>query len=303
MPIAPYLKKNDKIAIISTARKISSAQIDAAATLAESWGLEVVLGNTIDAEQNQYAGNDKLRLTEFQKALDDNSIKAIWCARGGYGTTRIIDDIDFRNFNKNPKWICGFSDITVLHNHIHTLGAIPTIHSIMPVNLQESNDDTLASAESLRQCLMGERLKYNFSAHPLNRGGSAMSEIIGGNLSLIYSLASTQSDIDTSGKILLIEDIDEQLYHVDRMMLQLKRSGKLDNLAGLMVGAFTDMKDNEVPFGKTAEEIIAEHVAEFDYPVCYNFPVGHQFNNMAIKLGQKGLLTILEKEVNFNQST
>lgn len=302
MPIAPYLKKNDKIAILSTARKISSAEIDAAATLAESWGLEVVLGKSIDAENNQFAGDDNLRLKDFQFALDDNSIKAVWCARGGYGTTRIIDDIDFRNFMKNPKWICGFSDITVLHNHIHSLCATPTIHSMMCINATETSDEMLASAESLRQCLMGERIKYNFPAHKLNRRGSAMSEIIGGNLSLIYSLASTQSDIDTTGKILLIEDIDEQLYHIDRMMLQLKRSGKLDNLAGLIVGGFTDMKDNAVKFGKTAEEIIAEHVSEFDYPVCYNFPIGHQKNNMAIKLGCKGLLTILEKEVNFNQS-
>jgi muramoyltetrapeptide carboxypeptidase len=302
MPIAPYLKKNDKIAIVSTARKISSAEIDAAAALAESWGLEVVLGKSIDAEFNQFAGNDKLRLEDFQYAINDDSIKAIWCARGGYGTTRIIDDIDFRNFMKNPKWICGFSDITVLHNHIHTLCATPTIHSMMCINAAETSDEMLASAETLRQCLMGERIKYNFSAHKLNRRGSAMSEIIGGNLSLIYSLASTQSDIDTTGKILLIEDIDEQLYHVDRMMLQLKRSGKLDNLAGLIVGGFTDMKDNTVPYGKTAEEIIAEHVSEFDYPVCYNFPIGHQKTNMAIKLGCKGLLTILEKEVNFNQS-
>ncbi|MFM2048609.1 MAG: hypothetical protein RI955_1160 [Bacteroidota bacterium] len=302
MPIAPYLKKNDKIAIVSTARKISSAEIDAAAALAESWGLEVVLGKSIDAIYHQYAGDDNLRLQDFQYAINDDSIKAIWCARGGYGTTRIIDDIDFRNFMKNPKWICGFSDITVLHNHIHTLCATPTIHSMMCVNAAETSDEMLASAESLRQCLMGERIKYNFLAHKLNRRGSAMSEIIGGNLSLIYSLASTQSDIDTTGKILLIEDIDEQLYHVDRMMLQLKRSGKLDSLAGLIVGGFTDMKDNNTPYGKTAEEIIAEHVAEFDYPVCYNFPIGHQKNNMAIKLGCKGLLTILEKEVNFNQS-
>ncbi|MFM2224625.1 MAG: hypothetical protein RJA07_827 [Bacteroidota bacterium] len=302
MPIAPYLKKNDKIAIVSTARKISSAEIEAAATLAESWGLEVVLGKSIDATYHQYAGNDNLRLQDFQYAINDDSIKAIWCARGGYGTTRIIDDIDFRNFIKNPKWICGFSDITVLHNHIHSLCATPTIHSMMCINAAETSDEMLASAESLRQCLMGERIKYNFSAHQLNRRGSAMSEIIGGNLSLIYSLASTQSDIDTTGKILLIEDIDEQLYHIDRMMLQLKRSGKLDNLAGLIVGGFTDMKDNNTPYGKTAEEIIAEHVAEFDYPVCYHFPIGHQKNNMAIKLGCKGLLTILEKEVNFNQS-
>ena len=296
MPQPVYLKKGDKISILSTARKISSAEIAMAIELAESWGLQVVVGKTINEQQNQFAGDDNFRLHDFQQALDDDSIKAIWCARGGYGTVRIIDEIDFRKFKKHPKWICGFSDITVLHSHLQTLFNTASIHSLMPINVNENTKES-ETVESFRKCLFGERIRYQFESHQLNKTGKAKAEIVGGNLSILYSLAASQSDMDTNGKILLLEDLDEYLYHIDRMMMQLKRSGKLENLAGLIVGGMSEMKDNTIPFGKTAEEIIAEHVQEFDYPVCFNFPVGHQPNNRAVKLG-----IVAELEVNENNS-
>jgi muramoyltetrapeptide carboxypeptidase len=260
-----------------------------------------VLGKTINAQQNQFAGDDNFRLHDFQQAIDDDSIKAIWCARGGYGTVRMIDEIDFRKFKKHPKWICGFSDVTVLHSHIQSLFNTPTIHALMPVNVNDNTKESDA-IESLRKCLFGERIKYQFNSTQLNKTGKAKAEIVGGNLSILYSLAASQSDVDTAGKILLLEDLDEYLYHIDRMMMQLKRSGKLENLAGIVVGGMSEMKDNTIPFGKTAEEIIAEHVQEFDYPVCFNFPVGHQPDNRAMKLGMVAELEVNESNVLFKQA-
>jgi muramoyltetrapeptide carboxypeptidase len=299
MNIPPYLKEGDKIGILSTARKISSTEIHDAMHLVESWGCSVFKGLTIDTAHNQFAGDDEFRLNDFQQMLYNPEIKAIWCARGGYGTVRFIDKIDFRKFQKKPKWICGFSDVTALHSHIHQLSEIPTIHSMMAFNV---NENTLNVAETLRQCLFGEKIHYTFSAYPLNKIGKVKAKIVGGNLSMLYSLSASISDLNTDGKILLLEDLDEYVYHIDRMMMQLKRSGKLENLTGLIVGGMTDMKDNTIPFGKNAEEIIAEHVEEFDFPVCFNFPIGHQLKNNAVKLGMEADLTVSEQEVIFKQN-
>jgi muramoyltetrapeptide carboxypeptidase len=300
MPQPVYLKKGDKISILSTARKISSAEIAMAIELAESWGLEVVIGKTINSEFNQFAGDDNLRLNDFQNALNDDSIKAIWCARGGYGTVRIIDEIDFRKFQKKPKWICGFSDVTVLHSHINNMFNVPTLHTFMPLNVNNENKMSEA-AESMHKSLFGKKNVYEFATHPLNRLGKIQSTVVGGNLSILYSLAASQSDIDTTGKILLLEDLDEYLYHIDRMLLQLKRSGKLESLAGIIIGGMTEMNDNQIPFGKSVEEIIKEHVVEFDFPVCFNFPVGHQADNRAVKLGMEANLEVTIDRVMFKQ--
>jgi muramoyltetrapeptide carboxypeptidase len=221
--------------------------------------------------------------------LDNNDVKAIISARGGYGTMRIIDKLDFSDFVKNPKWIVGYSDITVLHSHIHNLG-IETLHATMPINFTKNAE----AAESLRRALFGESLTYEADQHVLNRRGIAEGELIGGNLSLLYALIGSASDIDTAGKIFFIEDLDEYLYHIDRMMLSLKRAGKLDKLAGLIVGGMSDMKDNLVPFGKTAEEIIYDAVKEFDYPVAFNFPSGHIERNLAVVLGRNMKMEVEE---------
>src|ERR1017187_6931867 len=265
-----YLKTGDKIGIVACARKISREEIQSAIDILNSWGLEVVLGKNLFHADNQYSGTDKERAEDLQAMLDDPSIKAFISGRGGYGTIRIIDKIDFTQFKKRPKWIVGYSDITVLHSHINNL-KIETLQATMPVNFTKNAEAT----ESLRKALFGEKLNYAIETHPLNRKGNAQGIIVGRNLSLLYALTGSISDIDTKGKILFIEDLDEYLYHIDRMMINLKRSGKLGNLAGLVVGGMTGMKDNAIPFGKTAEEIILDAVKDYNFPVCFNFPAGH----------------------------
>lgn len=273
-----YLKQGDKIGIISTARKITREELEPALQTFAVWGLEVVLGKHLFAEDNQYAGTDEQRAADLQGMLDDDEIRAIICARGGYGTVRLIDDLDFTNYTLRPKWIVGYSDVTVLHSHIHTNLGIETLHAIMPLNFP----GTPEALQSLKSALFGEHISYEIEPHPFNRPGQCTGQVVGGNLSLLYSLNNTPSDIDTTNKILFIEDLDEYLYHIDRMMMNLQRSGKLENLAGLIVGSMSEMNDNEVPFGKTAYQIIAESVKSYSYPVIFNFPAGHIPDNRVL---------------------
>jgi muramoyltetrapeptide carboxypeptidase len=279
----PYLKTGDTVIILSTARKVTVEDMAPAVQAFESWGLKVRLGRTIGLSDNQYAGTDAERLADIQTAVDDPDIRAIVCARGGYGTVRIVDDIDWTGLLAHPKWITGFSDMTYLHVHLNQTLGVQTLHSSVPGLFHRNTPEAI---DSIRQHLFGEEVIYDVPPHPLNRPGEAKGVLIGGNLSILYSVTGTRSGFNTAGKILFIEDIDERLYHIDRMMINLKRSGKLADLAGLIVGGMTDMTDNAVPFGKTAEEIIAEHVGGHDYPVCFNFPAGHIANNQAIVLGK-----------------
>jgi len=300
MKTPPYLKSGDKIAIIATARKISETELLPAVKKFNEWGFEVVLGKNIYAIENQYAGNDVQRLSDIQDMINDPSIKAIVCARGGYGTIRFVDKINFSAFIKNPKWIVGYSDITILHSHIHTNYKTESIHAIMPLNFPADGKDNNA-LHTLYKALTGDTLSYTIKHDTLSKHGNASGILVGGNLSLLYALASTPSDINTDGKILFIEDLDEYLYHIDRMMHQLKRSGKLKNLAGLIVGGMTDMKDNTVPFGKTAYEIISDTVKEYNYPVCMRFPAGHMDDNRALIIGRNVSVNIgaVETRVDF----
>ena len=292
MKTPAYLHKGDKIGIVASARKISKEEVLPAIELLKQWGLEVVQGKHLFNENNQFAGTDEERAHDLQTMLDDATIKAIIIARGGYGTVRIIDKIDFNNFIKQPKWVIGYSDVTVLHSHIHTLG-VETVHATMPINFFKSE----AATESLRKALFGEKLSYAVASSLLNRKGNTEGPLVGGNLSLIYALTGSLSEVDTRGKILFLEDLDEYLYHMDRMMMALKRAGKLSHLAGLVIGGMTDMKDNTVPFGKTAEEIIMDAVKEYNYPVCFNFPAGHVNENMAMFLGRNVSLNVKADEV------
>jgi len=278
-----YLQKGDTVAIVSTARKISSDQIIAAIKLLEKWGLNVVVGNTIGLEDHQFAGNDEARINDFQQLLNNPKVKAIWCARGGYGTVRLVDKLNFSAFKKQPKWIVGYSDVTVLHSHIHNFG-IETLHATMPINLENNSKQSI---ETLKKSLFGKNLSYEIPADEKNKSGNASGELVGGNLSVLYSLLGSHSSINTDGKILFIEDLDEYLYHIDRMLMNLKRNGYFDNLKGLVVGGMTDMHDNEIPFGKTAEEIILDCVSEYDFPVIFNFPAGHLDDNRALIFGRK----------------
>ena len=262
-----------------------------------SWGLKVQAGKSLFKDDRQFAGTDEERAADFQRALNSKTVRAILFARGGYGTVRIIDDIDFSRFTKDPKWLIGFSDITVIHSQVHRHLGIETVHAPMAFNLPKLAPPCLAV---FKNTLFGERLSYSSSrqqpqAEKLNRKGKAKGVLIGGNLSILYSVTGSVSDIDTTGKILFLEDLDEYLYHIDRMMMNFKRSGKLQNLAGLVVGAMNDMRDNEIPFGRTAEEIIAEAVAPYSYPVLFGFPAGHIQNNYPLLLGREVSLSVAEK--------
>lgn len=294
--IIPYLKKGDKVAITCPAKKLPIPMTDAVKLLT-NWGLEVVLGNTVNASYHQFAGDDAFRAADLQRFINDDSIKAIFCARGGYGTIRMIDLVDFRHLQTNPKWLIGFSDITLLHSHIIANYNLPCIHGQMPLNIP---DATLYSLETLRMALFGEELAYKLAPNPLNRPGECTGTLIGGNLSLLLAANGSVSDVDYTGKILFIEDVGEYLYAIDRMLRALKRAGKLKNLAGLIVGGFTDLKDNDIPFGQTLPQIVMDVVADYNYPVCFDFPAGHVSNNCSLVLGEKLNLTVKRDEVVIN---
>jgi muramoyltetrapeptide carboxypeptidase len=288
-----FLQKGDTIGILATARKADLASLQPAINLLESWGLKVVVGKTIGKEENQLAGPDWLRATDFQEMLDNPKIKAIWAAKGGYGTVRIIDRIDFANFKKKPKWICGFSDMTVLHSHINNMG-IETLHSFMALNAGTANPEVLAS---FRKALFGEKLSYTIPPHEFNVKGTAKGEIVGGNLSVLCSIIGSKSEIDYKGKILFIEDLDEYLYHIDRMMMNLKRNGYFDGLIAVIVGGMSSMNDNEIPWGKDALQIIQDVLKDYKFPVIYNFPAGHIKDNRTLILGK-----VVSIDVNKNGS-
>jgi muramoyltetrapeptide carboxypeptidase len=273
------LQKGDKIALISTARKISLQELEPAIAILKSWGLVPVFGKNLFNVNHQFAGTTEERIADLQEAMDNPTIKAIFCARGGYGTVQLIDKIDFSTFKKNPKWMVGYSDVTVLHNHINKNFGVQTLHATMPINFSTNTKEAL---ESLKETLFGALPIYHIEHHELNRLGEAKGELVGGNLSIIYSLTGTSSQLDTQGKILFLEDLDEYLYHIDRMMMNLKRVGILKGLKGLIVGGMSDMKDNTVPYGKTALEIIFDAVKEYNYPVCFDFPAGHINDNRAL---------------------
>jgi muramoyltetrapeptide carboxypeptidase len=290
----PSLKKGDAIYLLSTAKKISNEEVAPAIRTFEDWGLKVIVGNTIGAEQNQFAGHDDLRQQDFQTAMDNPDIKAIICARGGYGTVRMMDELNFDEFMKHPKWIVGFSDVTYLHTHISNNIGIMGIHGQMPIQFEKSTPEAV---ESLRKELFGEKNEYIVAPHKLNREGEAEGILIGGNLSILYSITGTRSGINTDRKILFLEDLDEYLYHIDRMMLNLKRSGKLHGLAGLIVGGFTDMHDNAIPFGMNAYEIIADAVSKYNFPVCFDFPAGHIPDNRALVIGRTYKMQVNKESV------
>jgi len=293
-----YLQPGDTVAVTCPAKKLPR-NIEDAVNLLESWGLNVILGETVNASWHQFAGSDDLRTTDFQRFLDDPSVKAIFAARGGYGTIRIIDRLDFSGFKNRPKWIIGFSDITILHSHIQALYETESIHGQMPLTIREGSEISL---ETLRKALFNKEFNYSYRSQANNRSGEADGILIGGNLSLLVMMAGSVSEQDYSGKILFLEDVGEYLYSIDRMMWNLKRSGKLNNLKGLIIGGFTELKDNDIPFGQTAEQIIMEHVKEFEYPVCFNFPAGHIQDNRALIFGRMSNLRVEGLQVRLSYS-
>lgn len=283
-----YLKLGSKVAIVAPARKVTPNQMQFAINWLEEKGFVPVVDDRLYSVDHIFAGSDDVRASILQEYLDDDNIDAIWFARAGYGCIRIIDKIDFTHFVKHPKWIVGFSDATVFHGKLSRLGC-QSIHASMPFFLENKCTEAL---QSLYDALTGKELSYQIAWNPLNRVGEMEGEIVGGNLSVLYGMIGSNTFPETEGKILFIEDVDEYIYHIDRMMHALKRAGKLNNLKGLVVGGLTQIHDNADPFGKSVEEVIAEAVSGYDYPLCFDFPAGHYSDNRAIILGKEMTLQV-----------
>lgn len=299
--IPPYLKKGDTIGITCPAGYMAKEKAQTCIGSLQKWGYQVMVGKTLGSKSDNYfSGTDEERLNELQAMLDDDTINAILCGRGGYGVGRIIDQLDFKKFKKKPKWLIGYSDITVLHSHIYSAYKTASIHAPMAAAFNDGGADN-EFVLSLKKMLTGKKNKYTCAVHSYNKQGNATGELVGGNLSLLAHLTGTPSDIDTKNKILFIEDIGEYIYSIDRMLYQLKRSGKLDQLAGLIIGGFTDIKDTERPFGKPIDEVINDIVKGYHYPICFNFPVRHGKENYALKIGGVYQLSVGKKNVRLSE--
>jgi muramoyltetrapeptide carboxypeptidase len=293
----PSLKKGDTIGLTCPAGYMAKEKAQTCIVTLQKWGYKVIAGKTLGSgSTNYFSGTDEERLNELQAMLDDTNINAIFCGRGGYGVSCIIDQLDFSRFKKHPKWIIGYSDITVLHAHIYSRFKIATLHSPMASAFNDGNAGSVY-IQSLRNALAGKKNRYKCAPHELNKTGKATGELVGGNLTLLAHLTGTTSTINTKHTILFIEDIGEYIYSIHRMLLQLKRSGKLNELAGLVIGGFTDIKDTERPFGGTVYEAISSLITEYNYPVCFQFPVSHSNENYALKVGGTYQLTIGKKSV------
>jgi muramoyltetrapeptide carboxypeptidase len=297
MTTPPYLSPNDKVGIISTAKRIEPKEIEYALNVLKSWGLQPFIGPNAFSADGFLAGTDAQRSADLQQMLEDTSIKAVFFTRGGYGTMRIIDQIDFTAFKKQPKWLVGYSDITLLHNHVQNFD-IETLHAVM---LQGYESSAPQSVESVRAALFGESVVYKVPVHERNRVGDEfiMGTLVGGNLSMLYAAIGSDSEIDTDDKILFIEDIDEYLYHYDRMLVALKRAGKLASLKALVVGTLIDIKDSTIPFGRDAYQITLEQTANYNYPVYFGFPAGHSPENLALILGRDVTITQTDRSLQF----
>lgn len=288
-----YLKKGDSIAIIAPAGVLKNRKkvIDKAKALAESWGLHVVYGENLFNQNHHFAGTDKERSADFQKALDNPNIKAIWSARGGYGSVRIIDELDYTKFLEHPKWIIGYSDITAFHNHIHNLG-VETIHGIMGTSFQDDPEVIAASITSLKKALFGEQLQYTIKSSSYNRGTSMKGELVGGNIAILASMLGSKSQISTKGKILFIEEIGEYKYSIDRMLQSLKRAGYFDGVKGIIVGDMSRIKRNTTKWGSTIQQLVLDAVDNPNIPILFGFPAGHEPDNRALILGRNVTVTL-----------
>lgn len=296
--IPPYLQKGDTIGIVAPAGFMPIEKMQACIETLDMWGYNVELGKTTHSDsQNYFSGTDEERLSDLQQMMDDKKIKAVFCARGGYGTSRIVDKLHFKKFRKHPKWIIGYSDITVLHAHLYRNYKIASLHAPMASAFNDG-EFTNPYIQSFKNAMEGVPALYECAGHDFNKPGEAKGELIGGNLSLLAHLTGTASEINTKHKILFLEDVGEYLYNIDRMLIQLKRSGQFKKLCGLVIGGFTDSKDTERPFGKTVYEIIHEQVKEYGFPICFGFPVSHEKENYALKIGVKYHLS-----VNINSTT
>jgi muramoyltetrapeptide carboxypeptidase len=299
--IPSYLQKGDTIGLVCPAGFMTLDKVQTCINTLQDWGYQVKLGKTIGGDsQTYFSGTDEERLSDLQQMLDDDEVKAVLCARGGYGMGRIIESLDLKKFKRQPKWVIGYSDITVFHSHLYSNYYISSLHAPMAAAFNDEgykNEYVL----SLKNALEGKKIKYQCDVHGFNKRGEAIGELVGGNLALLAHLVGTESDLKTRGKILFIEDIGEYSYNVDRMFWQLKRSGKLSKLAGLIIGGFSDIKDTERPFGQTVYEIIRDIIREYNYPVCFGFPVSHEKENYALKVGVGYKLKVTKSKVTLEE--
>lgn len=295
----PYLKAGDTVAIVAPSGilKNRNDEVQQAQTLLKRWGLHSVVGKNVFSKADHFAGTDDERCEDFQNALDNPKIRAIWCARGGYGTVRILDKLDFSKFKKNPKWVIGYSDITALHNAIHNEG-VESLHAIMCVSLPKDESEIEASISTFKNTLFGKPLSYTLEGSIYNKTGTTSGQLVGGNLTMLHTMLGSKTSIDTSGKILFIEEIGEYKYHIDRMLQSLKRAGYFDNCKGIIVGDMTKLRKNTTLWGTSIEQLILDALADYDFPIAFNMPAGHEKDNRALILGRT-----IELIVNKNQTT
>lgn len=293
----PYLKAGDTVAIVAPSGilKNRNGEVQQAQTLLKSWGLHSVVGKHVFSKANHFAGTDDERCEDLQKALDDPKISAIWCARGGYGTVRILDKLDYSKFKENPKWLIGYSDITALHNQIHNEG-VESLHAIMCVSLPDDESEIETSISTFKNTLFGKPLSYTLKGSSYNKTGATSGQLVGGNLTMLHTMLGSKTSIDTSGKILFIEDIGEYKYHIDRMLQSLKRAGYFDTCRGVIVGDMSKMRTNTTLWGTSVEQLILDALTDYDFPIAFNMPAGHEKDNRALIFGRTVQLTVYSEK-------
>lgn len=293
----PYLKKGDTVAIVAPSGILKSreGEIQQAIRLLESWGLQAIVGNHVFSKADHFAGTDAERCEDLQQAMDDPSISAIWCARGGYGTVRILDRLDYTKFKKNPKWLIGYSDITALHNQMHNEG-FESLHALMCVSLTKDISEIEATVDTFKSAIFGNPTNYTLEGNGANRVGHAKGQLVGGNLTILHTMLGSKTSIDTNGKILFIEEIGEYKYHIDRMLQSLKRAGYFDNCNGVIVGDMTKLRKNTTLWGSSIEQLILDALSEYDFPIAFNMPAGHEKDNRALVLGRTVTLDVGKKK-------
>ncbi len=299
----PFLKAGDTVAIVAPSGVLNNREreVNQAIDLLKRWKLNVVVGEHVYSKDDHFAGTDLQRAADLQKVMDDPSISAIWCARGGYGTVRVLDQLDYYHFNRKPKWLIGYSDITALHNQLHNQG-VQSIHALMCTSLTEDESNVDNAIETFRKAIFGDELSYSIEGSTYNKVGFASGQLVGGNLTLLHTMLGSETSIDTSGKILFIEEIGEYKYHIDRMLQSLKRAGYFENLAGVVVGDFSNMRKNTTPWGTSIEQLILDVFENYDYPILFHFPAGHEKDNRALILGKAVNLTVnkTQSSISFN---
>ena len=283
----PYLKAGDTVAIVAPSGILKSreGEVQQAVALLKSWGLHAVVGKHVFSKADHFAGTDDERCADLQNAMDDPKISAIWCARGGYGTVRLLDKLNYTEFKKNPKWIIGYSDITALHNQVHNEG-FQSLHALMCVSLTKDLNDIKETVATFKSAIFGKPENYTLKGSRYNKVGETSGELVGGNLTMLHTMLGSETSIDTSGKILFIEEIGEYKYHIDRMLQSLKRAGYFDNLKGLVVGDMTKMRKNTTLWGTSVEQLILDALEDYDFPIAFNMPAGHEKDNRALVLGR-----------------